>query len=188
MAGNMVTCGQTWCWRDSWELFVLFCRQQKETVSYTGHSLTIQDLKACPHRHTSSTRARSPSSTTSLWAKHSNTWVHGGRPYSSHHRRLRTCGPVWGRMSLVAGVEVSNPCVILGAVSLSASPWWFWIWVPRSLLHSLCPPPVTLPCCDDDRLLASGTVSPNQTATEETSLLSTTKVTHNNTAGMAGTT
>ena len=32
----MVTWGQTWCWRGSWEFYILIHRQQKETMSLHG--------------------------------------------------------------------------------------------------------------------------------------------------------
>ena len=59
IAGSMATCRQAWCWRQSQEFYILIHRQQGETVCHTEHSLSIEDLKACPppQWHTSSQKA-----------------------------------------------------------------------------------------------------------------------------------
>jgi hypothetical protein len=43
---------QTWCWRWSWEFYILIHRQQRETVCHTGHSLSIGNLIAYPQSET----------------------------------------------------------------------------------------------------------------------------------------
>ena len=45
MVGSMAACRQTWCWRRRWESYILIQRQ-KETVSHTGHSLSIGVIQA----------------------------------------------------------------------------------------------------------------------------------------------
>ena len=36
-----------WCWRGSWEFYILVHRQQGKNVCHTGHSLSVRELKAC---------------------------------------------------------------------------------------------------------------------------------------------
>lgn len=39
---------QTWCWRRSWEVYILVLRQQQETVCHTEHSLSMWPQSLSP--------------------------------------------------------------------------------------------------------------------------------------------
>ena len=64
----MAACMKTWCWK-SQAFYILIHRQP---VIHIGWSLNIGD-KATPLNIV-----------TSLWAKHSNTWLYGSQVYSNH--------------------------------------------------------------------------------------------------------
>jgi hypothetical protein len=48
MVGSMAASRPTWCWRRSWEIYILIHRQQKESMCHTGYSLGICNPKAHP--------------------------------------------------------------------------------------------------------------------------------------------
>lgn len=69
----MAACRQTWCWKRSWEFCILIWRLQNESVCHIRDTLSIGDLRACPHSDTLPRRT-----------KHSNTWICGSHSYSNH--------------------------------------------------------------------------------------------------------
>ena len=56
---------QTWCWRRSWEFYILICRQRDEGNDIK-HGLSIWNLKAYPQRHIFSNKA-TPSNSVPLY-------------------------------------------------------------------------------------------------------------------------
>jgi hypothetical protein len=85
LVARMVVPRQTWCWRRSWEFYILICRQQKETVYHTGHSLSIGDLKACPYSGILPPTKPHFLKIPFPMYKYSNIWIYGGHSYSNQH-------------------------------------------------------------------------------------------------------
>ena len=48
----MAASRQIWCWRRSWEFYILMCRQQKELMCHSGCSLSMYNLKIHLHSKT----------------------------------------------------------------------------------------------------------------------------------------